>query len=58
MRLQLRAGMHLNKMKIKKSLANSKLSIVASIIKNAEGNKTKRNTEKKILRKILLKKYG
>jgi len=50
--------MHLNKMKIKKSLANSKLSIVASIIKNAEGNKTKRNTEKKILRKILLKKYG
>jgi len=57
MRLQLRAGMHLNKMK-KKSLANSKLSIVASIIKNAEENKTKRNTEKKILRKILLKKYG
>lgn len=57
MRLQLRAGMHLNKMK-KKSLANSKLSIVASIIKNAEENKTKRNIEKKILRKILLKKYG
>ncbi len=57
MRLQLRAGMHLNKMK-KKSLANSKLSIVASIIKNAEENKTKRNTKKKILRKILLKKYG
>ncbi len=57
MRLQLRAGMHLNKMK-KKSFANSKLSIVASIIKNAEENKTKRNIEKKILRKILLKKYG
>ena len=58
MRLQLRAGMHLNKMKIKKSLANSKLSIVASIIKNAEENKTKQKYKKENFKKDSTEKYG